>query len=133
MNPSKNEQTEPNIQILTNRKQIQATIRKLKLRDLLSEVIQKIHVWVEREPHKAHLATVLDTDGTQTLLVGSVFRNSLFGDFGILTDADYRDPEVYDGLIRLSEQCAMSLGARMTKSCECAVCCAKRIREDLVQ
>jgi hypothetical protein len=120
-----NENYQPEIEILTTRKEINAAIRRLNIRNLLSEAIHQIHLVAERDPNGAHATTAIDTNGKQTLLVGSVFKNGLFADLGILADADCKDLKVYDTLIGTFEDCAEVLSQRMTRSCICDQCLAE--------
>jgi hypothetical protein len=126
-----NENYQPEIEILTTRKEINAAIRRLNIRDLLSEAINQIHFVAERDPTGAHATTAIDTNGKQTLLVGSVFRNGLFADLGILADADGKDLKVYNTLIEIFEDCAEVISQRMTGSCFCDKCLAE-IEESIV-
>jgi hypothetical protein len=73
-----NENYQPKIEILTTRKEINAAMRRLNLRNLLSEVIHQIHSAAERDPNEVHATTVVGTNGKQTLLVGSVFSGMVF-------------------------------------------------------
>jgi hypothetical protein len=126
-----NENYRPEVEILTTRKEIDAAIRRLNTRNLLSEAIDQIHLVAERDPNGAHATTAIDTNGKETLLVGSVFRNGLFTDIGILADADCRDLKVYNALINIFEDCAEVISQRITGSCFCDKCLAE-IEESIV-
>jgi hypothetical protein len=128
---TENENYQPEVEILTTRKEIDAAIRRLNTRNLLSEAIHQIHVAAERDPNGAHATTAFDTNGKEILLVGSVFRNGLFADLGILADGDSKDLKVYNTLMRIFEDYAEVLSQRMTRSCICDQCLAK-IEESIV-
>jgi hypothetical protein len=121
-----NDDYQPEIQILTNRKAINAAIRRLNLRDLLSEAIEQIHLVAPQEANGARATAAIDTNGMQTLLVGSVSRNGLFADIGILADADCTDLKVNNALVEIFEDCARVLSQRMPGSCICEHCLAKQ-------
>jgi hypothetical protein len=127
------EQEQPKVTFLKTRKEIKAEIRRLKLRNLLSEAVKKIHYWAKNNPDRPHLVTTVETDGDETLLVGCAFANALFADFGILVEGNCLDPENLKGLQGFSERCAQSLFKRMLASCICDECKAGIERQGAAQ
>jgi hypothetical protein len=114
--------TTPNLRFLTNRPEIMAEQRRLGTRNLLSEAIDSIHEYHDRDPDGAHIVTKLDDTDEETLLVGSAVAGNLFFDFGILVELGRIDEDNLQGLYRISEEFVSRVFASKSGQCECGHC-----------
>ena len=112
----------PNLKFITTRPEIIGEQRRLNTRDLLSEAIEGIHEYHDRDPDGAHIVTQLDDTANETLLVGSAVAGRLFFDFGILVDLGRIDKHNLEELYKISEEFVSRVFASNSGQCKCGQC-----------